>query len=359
VYTVTGGQFKFLWNQESEIEESDASVLTVTKGANGAIQCEGCTGDSSDMVKPFWRFSKKSEKKGGTAVKSFTVPAKTHFWNSKETSQCMKDKYILMLGDSTIVENLNDMILLLAGGPKKVNADKFYQDVTHQQHNGILKYNTAAGEMVSTYMSRNRNQSISLPGQNTLIKYRFTGAAKLAANCEGLEVLLQDKVKQEIDMLVENGGRKPDTIIIHSAAHDMCHTQLKKDHLSSFYGSIDKVGTELVKPWVEQGINVIWRGAYRFPNEEQSVEQPKLGDYRIPAKLDYLAKKTMLKHGAKFVDTASLIANVHDDSGCCSTIGATTATFPHLGAVSVYHNARAATFLSQLATYQMLDAICQ
>merc|ERR1719379_1531267 len=333
--------------------------VTLKKGPTGTIECNTCQGDPSDMVKPFWRYSKKSEKMGGKEVKSFTVPAKTHFWNSKETSQCMKDKYILMLGDSTIVENLNDMILLLAGGPKKVNADKFYQDVTHQQHNGILKYNTAAGEMVSTYMSRNRNQSIELPGQNTLIKYRFTGAAKLAANCEGLEVLLQDKVRQEIDMLVANGGRKPDTIIIHSAAHDMCHTQLKKDHLSSFYGSIDKVGTELVKPWVEQGINVIWRGAYRFPDETQDIEQPKLGDYRIPAKLDYLARKTMLKHGAKYVDIASLIASVHDDSGCCSTIGATTATFPHLGAVSIYHNKKAATFLSQLVTYQMLDAICQ
>jgi len=337
--------------------DSTASV-TLEKGASGTVKCDGCSGDTSDMVKPFWRFSKKTMRSGGKGVNSFSVPAKTHFYNAKDTMQCMKKKYILMLGDSTVVENLNDMILLLAGGPTKVSPDKFYQDVTHVPAHGVLEYDTPGGHMVNTYTARNRNQTVELKDQNLLVKYRFTGAAKLAGNCGGLEVLLEDQVKAEIEQLVENGGRRPDAIIIHSAMHDMCHSQVKKDHLSSFYGAIDRVGEELVKPWVKKGINVIWRGSYRFPKEEKTVDNPKLGDYRVPEKLDLLAKQTMEKHGGKFVDIADLLANVHDESGCCQTINSATTTFPHLGAVSVYHNKGAATFLSQLVSYKILDAIC-
>jgi len=332
-----------------------SSSVTLKRDEKGAIECDTCKGDPSDMVYPFWRHSKKTD---GMKVKSFTVPAKTRFWNAKETTQCMKDKYILLLGDSTIVENLNDMVLLLAGGPKKVNPGQFYQDVTHVPHSGVLKYDTLEGEMVNTYTGRNRNQTVSLNGLNLHMKYRFTGAAKLAGNCGGLEVLLQDTVRQEIDSLVKNGGRKPDAIIIHSAMHDMCNAQLHKNHLKSFYGSIDKVGEEFIKPWVEQGIKVIWRGSYRFPAESQSIENPALGDYRVPAKLDLLAKETVEKHGGTYVDIADLLGNVHDESGCCSSIGSATTTFPHLGAVSVYHTPKAATFLSQLVSYKLLDAIC-
>lgn len=242
-------------DKEEGLEDSKTSAsITVKSTADGTIECEKCQGDTSDMVKPFKRLSKKS---GSMNVKSFTVPAKTHFWNVKETTQCMKDKYVLLLGDSTIVENLNDMLLLLAGGPKKVDAAKFYQDVTHVPHNGELRFDTPAGEMINTYTARNRNETVVLKGQNLLMRYRFTGAVKLAGNCEGLSVLLDEKVNQEVKSMVENDGRKPDVIIIHSAMHDMCNTQLNKNHLNSFYGSIDKVGKEFIKPWVEQGIKVI------------------------------------------------------------------------------------------------------
>jgi hypothetical protein len=352
----TGMKLKAEQNWGSDTNSK--STVTLSKTAAGTIKCDGCSGDTSDLVKPFWRYSKKTKKSGGKGVNSFSVPANTRFYNSKDTTQCMKKKYILMLGDSTIVENLNDMILLLAGGPKKVNPDKFYQDVTHVPAHGLLQYDTPSGHMVNTYTARNRNQTVELKDEDLLVKYRFTGAAKLAGNCGGLEVLLEDQVKAEIEQLVENGGRKPDAIIIHSAMHDMCHSQVHKDHLSSFYQSIDRVGTELIKPWTQKGINVIWRGSYRFPKEEQTVDNPKLGDYRVPAKLDLMAKQTVEKNGGKFVDIADLLANVHDESGCCQTINSATTTFPHLGAVSVYHTPKASTFLSQLVSYKILDAIC-
>lgn len=341
---------------KEKMDDDSATSVVLNADSEGKIICDKCSGDTSDMVKPFWRLTKHAPK--GKAVKSFSVPSATHFWNVEETRQCMKDKYVLFLGDSTTVENLNDMLLLLAGGPKKVSPGKFYSDVTHMPHTGQLKWNTEDGELLSTYTSRNRNQTVTMGGQKMLLKYRFAGAVKLAGNCGGLSTLLEESVKQEIANYVENGGRKPDVIVINSALHDMCNAQLHHNKLRSFYDSIDKVGEELIKPWVEQGIKVVWRGNYRFAKEAQDIVNPALGDYRVPEKMDLLAKETVEKHGASYVDIPDLIAHVHDDTGCCQTINSATTTFPHLGAVSVYHNPAASTFLSQLVTYKVLDSIC-
>merc|ERR1719316_1878381 len=97
-------------------------TTTVTKNAKGKAVCETCRGDPSDMIHPFYRYSMNLQRKRiyGEQIKSFEAPADTYFWNAKETAQCFKNKYVLMLGDSTLLENLNDIIMLLAGGPKEV-----------------------------------------------------------------------------------------------------------------------------------------------------------------------------------------------------------------------------------------------
>lgn len=350
-------------------DEEESGTVTVkrlgskTKFALSAkLQCDNCNGDPSDMAMPFYRYNGHQHEE---VVNEFTVPEKTHFWNAADTASCLKDKYVLMLGDSTLLENTHDLIMLLGGGPKKMPMDKFYKELTKIPKEATLDhpakhdYPTDRGVLKTEWYARNRNATISLMEDNTLIKFRFIGSENLYGNCDGVSTLLKETVKKEINNMVENGGRKPDVIVIHSAAHDMCNSAKHKTSLKKTYKLMERVGSEVIKPWVEDGIQVIWRGSYRFPKERQDLEYAESEqDFRFPKELDDTAKDAVEKNGGTFVDVADILANYHDSSGCCTTIKSATSTMPHVGSVSKYHDYRASTFLSQLSTYPILDGIC-
>merc|ERR1719355_400311 len=85
-----------LADQEAEV----GMTTTVTKNGKGKAVCETCKGDPSDMIHPFYRYSMNLQRKRvyGEQIKNFEVPADTYFWNAKDTAQCFKNKYVLMLG---------------------------------------------------------------------------------------------------------------------------------------------------------------------------------------------------------------------------------------------------------------------
>jgi len=341
-----------------------AESVTVFKGSNGKPQCHPssqCHGDPSDMVHAFYRYSRLLENKkmyDGAKISNFTVPASTKFWNAKDTQSCLKNKYVLMLGDSTLLENLNDIIMQLSGGPSRVSISKLHADFASMPKHSVRRYKTEHGFMKKDNRM-NRNQTIWLEDQNTLIRFRFVGAQKLEDNCEGLQAMFKDELHKEIDLLVENEGRKPDAIVMQSASHDMCNNLWAKNHIGSFFNSLPKVGNDFVSPWAKSGINVIWRGNYRFMGEDQNNMDPKVkNDMRYPKKMDDEAKKTMEENGGQFLDVASVLAGYSDETGCCKTISSATTTFPHLGSVSVRQFHKATAFFSQLASYRILDAIC-
>jgi len=346
---------------EQEQEAADlASGVTIGK-MNGKAQAPSGQGDATDMVHPFYRYSTRMEHKGlwsGKQLSSFTVAKDTYFWNAKETAQCMKDKYVLFLGDSTLLENLNDLTLLLAGGPSKMPVGQMYLDFAQISAHRYTRYDTPNGVLQRTN-AWNRNMTMKMEAINTEVRFRFLGAVNLTDNCKGLKTILTEEVKKEVDLLVENGGRKPDAIVIQSASHDMCNSLYGKNHLESFFGAIDQVGSDYVKKWSQEGIKVIWRGNARFLGEDQTIDNPKVkNDMRYPKKMDDTAQKVITANGGKFIDVSDTLAHYHDETGCCKTIGSATTTFPHLGSVSVRQFSKASAFYSQLVTYKILDNIC-
>jgi hypothetical protein len=332
-----------------------SSGLTVKQGEDGAPVCASdCKGDPSDLVHPFYRYNKDS--KNPTTVDSFTVAKDTHFFNAADTAACVKDKYVLFLGDSTLGENVNDIEYLLAGGPHKVKAESFMWAVTTQTK-AKLSWDTEKGTMTDTFDVRNRKHGIKFKTQNTDMKFYFTGATELSHNCDGISAMLDKQLRKRISEFTESTGRKPDAIVMNSGPHDACRAWIKKDNYTAFFENVDQVGREVIKPWVDQGIKVIFRGSYRFSGET-AVRNPKFGDNRIPKEIDDAAQAMVEKYGATFVDSAAILANTHDSSGCCSTIRASTVAMPHLGSVALFKNQKASIFLSQLVTYKILDAIC-
>jgi len=328
--------------------------LTVKKGETGLPVCEGeCRGDPSDMVHPFYRYTKETK---AVNLDSFTVAKDTHFFNVADTATCLKNKYVLFLGDSTLGENLNDVEYLLAGGPTHIKMDSFMWAVTTQTRS-TLSWETEKGKLVDKFDVRNRKHGVKFKSQNTDLKFYFTGATELAHNCDGISAMLDAGLQKRINDYTSAEGRKPDAIIINSGPHDACRAWIKKDNYTTFYDNVDKVGQQVVKKWVDQGIKVIFRGSYRFTGET-AVENPKFGDNRIPAAIDDAAKTMIEKYGGTYVDAAGVLASTHDSSGCCSTIRSTTVSMPHLGSVALFKNQKASIFASQLITYKLLDAIC-
>jgi len=333
----------------------------VVKNEKGEPQCmTTCNGDPSDMVHPFYRYSTAMKynktQRESRLIDSFTVAKDTHFFNAVDTKICLKDKYVMFLGDSTLGENLNDIEFLLAGGPKHVNPEKFMATVTTQTKS-TLSWETDKGQMTDRYETHNRKHSIKLKTQNINLKFYFTGATELDHNCDGISALLDPALQKRIDQYTETEGRQPDAIVMNSGPHDACRAWIKKDNYTTFFENVDKVGEEVIKKWTDKGIKVIFRGSYRFSGET-AVYDPKFGDNRIPADVDIAAKEMIERNGGTYVDAAKVLATTHDSSGCCSTIRASTIAMPHLGSVALFKNKKASIFLSQLVSFKILDGIC-
>jgi hypothetical protein len=260
-----------------------ANGLTVKADEDGAPVCAStCRGDPADMVHPFYRYNKDS--KAPQKVESFSVAKDTHFFNAADTAACVKDKYILFLGDSTLGENVNDIEYLLAGGPKKIKTESFMWAVTTQTK-AKLSWDTDKGTMTDTFDVRNRKHGIKFKTQNTDMKFYFTGATELSHNCDGISAMLDQQLRKRIAEFTQSTGRKPDAIVMNSGPHDACRAWIKKDNYTAFFENVDQVGREVIKPWVDQGIKVIFRGSYRFSGET-AVKNPKFGDNRIPKEID-------------------------------------------------------------------------
>jgi len=329
--------------------------VTVKPDENGVPAClNTCKGDPSDLAHAFYRFSK--DMKSPKTVDSFTVAKDTHFFNVEDTRTCLKDKYVLFLGDSTLGENLNDIEYLLAGGPQNVKLNNFMWSVTTQTAS-TLSWDTNKGKITDKFEYRNRKHGIKFDRQNTELKFHFTGAKKLHQNCDGISAWLDHGLQKTIEEYTQKEGRKPAAIVVNSGPHDACRNWFKKDNYTSFYENLDEVGQKVIKPWVDQGIKVIFRGSYIFAGEN-AVENPAFGDNRIPKKLDDAAREMTEKYGGTFVDAAAVLASTHDSSGCCSTIRASTVAMPHLGSVQYFKNNKASVFLSQLVSFKILDNIC-
>lgn len=331
----------------------DEAAITVKKGEDGLPVCQDtCRGDPSDMSHPFYRYTKDL---GPKHLDSFTVANDTHFFNVADARQCLKDKYVLFLGDSTLSENLNDMEFLLAGGPQKVKLESFMWAVATQTKSK-LSWDTDKGSMHATYFYRNRQKETTYEN-GARMKFYFIGATKLTENCGGISSMLDAHVQTQVAAFIKDVGRKPDVIVMTSGAHDNCHAWLSKDQYSSFYESIEEVGKRVIKPWSEQGIKFLWRGSYMFPGEK-AVDNPSFGDTRIPKKVEEAAKQTVEKYGGQYLDMSKVLGTTHDDSGCCGKIADTTVAMPHLGSIEMFKNKKASVFVSQLMTYKILDAIC-
>merc|ERR1719235_31738 len=122
--------------------------------------------------------------------------------------------------------------MLLVGGPHKAKGvDMYTQFAEIPTHTVTEKYHTPNGLMLKKN-DHNRNQTITIKDMNTIIQYRFIGGGKkITGNCRGLRTLLDEDVREEIDLMVQNGGKAPDAIVIQSGPHDMCNAQQGKNKL--------------------------------------------------------------------------------------------------------------------------------
>ena len=134
--------------------------------------------------------SKITEIAGNDNQMPVDLVANTTLYDTSKTRQCFKDKYIVILGDSSLIETTHDMILLLTKLADNDNLLHIY--LTNCIGHGYkprteFKFNSDSVATVQLdKKTGHRNLTYTLPEYNIRIRYRFTGGNALASNNDGI-----------------------------------------------------------------------------------------------------------------------------------------------------------------------------
>jgi hypothetical protein len=119
--------------------------------------------------------------------------AKTQeFYDTDGTSSCLRNKRLVLLGDSTMIEFANDLAILLSGIASDSEALEKYLFRTTRVSAGYAQYDLP-NHVSEVYYGNHRNMTIYSKQLNTHIRMRYIGHSNLNKEDMGLRTLLEKR----------------------------------------------------------------------------------------------------------------------------------------------------------------------
>ena len=182
---------------------------------------------------------------------------KSEQWYDQErTKKCFSNKYVLLLGDSSLQETVEELNVLLNG------TAKYFGFVDgHEQH---------------------RNQIIQVNDIQSAIRFRWFGHRIIENNFGGVASMMDQRVSDELNCLLglssySNSNstycRRPDIIIVQSSHHDVNYDSAYGDSLPDLM--------ELLKRAKSKGSDVYWKGSGTFIGRSTKIDM--LNEYAAKA----------------------------------------------------------------------------
>ena len=146
------------------------------------------------------------------------------FRGSTPTRACLKDKNLLFLGDSTMAEAMDDIVILLSGIGRNASVLDPYlfesSQTTHVPHPPYKRIDLPNNITVE-YFGGRRNMTITSNVLGLHIRFRFIGHHKLFQNYGGILTFFHPDFAAELACLLGgNGCLRPSVIVLNSGLHD-------------------------------------------------------------------------------------------------------------------------------------------
>jgi hypothetical protein len=287
------------------------------------------------------------------------IPAfatENHFFDMVKTRRCLKQRQVLLLGDSTMGELFHDLAIILSGvGRNTTELNNYVNEATENKHDAehyLWNYTLPEDTLVKFYCCR-RNLTVDIPDEGIKLHFRFTGHYNLVGNYGGVYTFLDENFRDELICLLGlvKGCKEPDLIVINSGLHDKDFTSEEfSDQLEKFmiflkdsYAEASKVMPPLI--WKS---NMIGCTSTLLNEYKASLEQLNADAFRIVTQ----NKNNHYVNITKITDYVHRWKVHHKHNlytGDCIHYGSTarSKSFDHHGTISM------------LITQQILKEICE
>lgn len=260
-------------------------------------------------------------------------------------------KCLVLLGDSTMVETTDDLVLLLSGLANQPHLmDRYISLSTHRKMdericiplllNPYIKLEVQKGpcsaESIDVHFhAGHRNMTILMPAINLHVRMRWAAHHLLHGNKNGIRTFFEKSFTNELNTLLYRAcdGRKPDLLVINSGWHN---DDIARDSWEPLLWQLSTV----LKNVQMSGTQVVWKGNF---GRLQHME---------PWRND-IAKRVMLEGGFTYVDVDAIVKHLQlfHHWRCFSPDDV------HYGSVGRYHNATVSILFSSMMLQSILNAI--
>jgi hypothetical protein len=226
------------------------------------------------------------------------------FRGSAATRSCLQQhKNLLFLGDSSMVETIDDIVILLSGIGRNASLLEPYllesSQTTHVPHPPYKRIDLQNNITVE-YFGGRRNITISSNVLGLNIRFRFIGHHKLFQNYQGITTLFHPEFTAEFDCLLGGSGcLRPSVIVINSGLHDI----RGHNNATTFALYVDKLFAKLK---TLPATRVIWKSNILT---EEIVKK----NNNLPV-FDEIAKNIALKRNVAYVNSTLAYEIVADSA---------------------------------------------
>ena len=272
----------------------------------------------------------------------------TTVYDTNKTRACLKDKYIVILGDSSMAETTHDIIFLLSR--MVVHDDIFNRylakcvgHLTPPYDNSNV-FNIPNDSIFSVELDRrsgHRNLTFTLPDYNIHIRYRANGGNKLADNAHGIPGMLIGSALNEYLCLLGDPATacpKPDIVLIKSGHHDTGHISQSIHAMSKLFNILNHTKN--------RGSKIYWLETTDYSSHNRGLTD-----------LNTAAKRYCIDYGIHYIPTDN-IAKIYNNTLYNETLTKDVfkSSTAHIGAIR--YKGKESLVLTSYMTQNLLQHIC-
>lgn len=280
-------------------------------------------------------------------------------WDSYSTRKCFAQKRMLFLGDSTMEETIDDIVILLSGiGSNRTRMEDYlFQSSLSSHVHPPYKKIELPGNVTVEYFGGRRNVTVTSNKLDLHLRYRFTGHHNMFRNFEGILTFFQEDFSTELDCLLGHGGLhcvQPTTVVVNSGLHDA----RGHNNATTFAFYLNKL-FERFNSTITPPPRVVWKA---------NILSSDLKRFETLPQFDLHAYQLARQWGAEYVNTT--VAYDAVSRSAPELLGKTsTDEFLHIGSIAKdkFHREKRhrksyswhSLAMSSLATQLLLHAICR
>jgi hypothetical protein len=258
--------------------------------------------------------------------------------------RCFSNKNILLLGDSTMGETVDDLVILLTKIGSNATLFEDYlkpSNTSSNNHVRILQIPNDIQLSVEHFIGR-RNVSIHSSILNMTIRYRFTGHHIVSKNFGGLATFFHPEFQGELDCLlgrnrhrsrdIIHGSQqgtglwcsKKDIILFNSGIHDADQRGKQGGNTALYEEQLDR----LFREWKSElnDTRIVWKSNFMSPYLLKGFPS-------LPV-MDSIAVRLTRKYGIPYVNTTLVYEFIEQQPEQPVFWRTSPDSFLHLGTVS-------------------------